>query len=443
MKTTGYTFGMQPALSIEKVQQLENLMDITREKIKKSKLSRYWAWGIAVVPVVFAAKYLWFLGQADFAVDSNSMVYGEVKQGEFTVSVRGSGVLVPDNVQWLAANVDARVERLIVKAGKFVNKGELIVELSNPQLAQKLEETQWELEALEAETIAARVAQESTLLNQKSETFNSKLDYESSKLKQDAQQQLFKQKTGAISKLDYEKTLLETIQHKQRWQINQERLVKMQENLVAQNNARTARLNKMRKILERAQQQVNDLNIYATMDSVVQEVPLEAGQQIPMGTNIAKLARQDSLIAELQIPELQIREVSIGNRVIIDTRNNKVEGIVSRIDPAVINGNVQVDVEFNLPLPGDARPDLTIDGEILIAEIADTLHVSRPIFAQSQSQSALYKLSQDGQFAERVLVKLGQGSVNQIQVIDGLAVGDKIIVSDPTSWETYQKIRIN
>ena len=418
-------------------------MDISRQKVEKHWFKQYWFWLLAIVPMVLAIQYLWFLSRADFSVDSKVMVYGEVKQGDFTVSIRGTGVLVPDNVQWLATNVDARVERLIVKAGKHVKRGELIVVLSNPQLKQKLEETEWELEALEAETIAAQVEQESALLNHQSVTFNSKLDYESSQLKRDAQSRLFIQKTGAISKLDYEKTRLETIQHEQRWRINQKRFVKMQENLSAQNNARTARLNKMGKILERIQQQIADLNVYASMDSVIQEIPLELGQQIPQGSNIAKLARQDSLIAELQISELQIRDVIIGNRVIIDTRNSKVEGIVSRIDPAVINGNVQVDVEFNHPLPRDARPDLTVDGEIMISEIANTLHVSRPVFAQSQSHSSLYKLSQDGKFAERVKVTLGQGSVNQIQIIQGLAVGDKIIISDSSSWETYPKIRIN
>jgi multidrug efflux pump subunit AcrA (membrane-fusion protein) len=418
-------------------------MDINRAKSKKNKIAQYYPWALALLPVFFAVKYLIFLSQADFSVDSDNMVFGEVKQGEFVVSVRGTGVLVPDHVQWLAASVNARVERLVVKAGKYVKQGELIVVLSNPQLVQMLDETLWELEALEAETVAAKVAQESSLLNQKSETFNSKLNYESSKLKQDAQEQLFRQKTGAVSKLDYEKTRLETKQHEQRWEINEERYVKMQENLIAQNNARGARLNKMKKILERVQQQIEDLNVYATMDSVVQEVPLEPGQQIPMGTNIAKLARQDSLIAELQIPEAQIRSVALGNRVVIDTRNNKVEGIVTRIDPAVTSGNVQVDVEFTQALPTDARPDLTIDGEIMIAEMDNTLHVNRPIFAQSQSHSSLYKLSSDGKFAERVPVTLGLGSVNQIQIVEGLNLGDKIIISDPTSWESYQKIRIN
>ncbi|MCW8997096.1 MAG: HlyD family efflux transporter periplasmic adaptor subunit, partial [Kangiellaceae bacterium] len=298
-------------------------------------------------------------------------------------------------------------------------------------------------EALEAETLAQKVSQESGLLDQQSVTLNAKLNFEASQLKMAAQQKLFNNKSGAVSQIDFEQTQLETKQFKQRWQLQQARFEKMQENLTAQNNARAARLNKMRKILERVQQQVAELAVRASIDSVVQALPLEPGQQISMGTNIAKLARKNSLIAELQIPEIQIRDVAIGQRVEIDTRNNKVDGVVTRIDPAVINGNVQVDVAFRQELPRDARPDLTVDGEIKIAEIDDALHVNRPLFAQSQSSSAVYKLDKNGEFAERVFVKLGKGSTNQIQVIEGLSAGDKIIISDPTSWETYQKIKLN
>ncbi|WDE00605.1 efflux RND transporter periplasmic adaptor subunit [Thalassomonas actiniarum] len=418
-------------------------MDINRAKAKKSALSRYWPWSILVFLLAGAAYYLYFLAQADFAIDSETLVIGQVKQGKFSVSVRGSGVLVPDNIQWLSANVDARVERILAKPGKIVNKGDLIVELSNPKLVQLLEETQWELEAVAAENEAERVIQESALLDQKTSVLNARLDYESSKLEQDAHSELFQKKTGAVSKIDYQRTRLETKQFKQRWHIQQQRLAKMTENLSVQNNARDARLKKMRKTLERVRQDVNSLKVYASINSVVQDVPVEAGQRITMGGNIAKLARQDSLIAELQVPELQIRDVMIGQKVVIDTRNNKASGVVTRVDPAVVNGNVQVDVSFSGELPGDARPDLTVDGEIKIAEISDTLYVSRPLFAQSQSTASFYKVTDSGNFASRVKVKLGKGSVDQIQILEGLAPGEKIIISDPSTWESYQKVRIN
>jgi multidrug resistance efflux pump len=393
--------------------------------------------------VCFALNYLWLLSQANFSVDAKNIVTDEVKRGEFSVSVRGSGVLVPDNVQWLSASVEATVERVVVKPGTIVKRGDLIVELSNPQLLQLLEETQWELEARVAEAKASQVVLKSTFLMQKAAMLKAKLDYQSSKLKLEAHTQLLSRNLGVVAKIDYEQTRLETIQSKQRWDIQQEVLSTMQESIEAQNNARIARLNKMRKELERAQHQVENLTIFASIDSVVQEVPVERGQRISMGGIIAKLAQQDSLIAEIDIPELEIRNVAIGQTVIIDTRNYKVTGRVSRIDPAVVNGNVQVDVEFTDKLPLDARPDLAVEGEIKIAEIPDTLFVNRPLFAQSQSETAVYKISQDGNFAQRVMVTLGKGSIHQIQVMDGLSSGDKIIISDPSSWDSYQKIRIN
>lgn len=416
-------------------------VDISITKKRKFNTKRYALLFLAVLLVFFALRHLWFIGQADFSVKANTLVFGEVKRGRFTVSVRGTGVLVPDHIQWLSANVEATVERLAVKAGNLVKKGDLIVALKNPQLVQRLDEAKWELEAMAAELIASEVTQESALLEQKARVLNAKLGYESSLLTYNAQKTLLK--TSAVSKLDYERTVLEIDQFKQRWKISKEQFEKMQDNLIAQNNARKARLNKTKKSVERIQQQVNELNVLATMDAIVLEMPLEIGQRVSMGANIAKLAQQNSLIAELQVPEIQIRDVVAGLRVIVDTRNNTIEGRVLRVDPAVVSGNVQVDVVFEKPLPSDARPDLSVDGVINIAEIIDTLYVERPLFSQSNSHLSFYKLSQGGAFAEKVVVEVGFGSVSQIQIINGLSVGDKIITSNPTRFETYEKIRIN
>ena len=418
-------------------------MDIVREKKTSHPIKKVLPWAILAIPLLIAVYYLFYLGDAEFAVDADGMMFGEVERGAFTVSIRGTGLLVPDNIQWLASSVDARVADVIVKPGKLVKEGEIIVQLENPRLRQTLEETRWELEALEAESTAEKVNLESALLDQKAASLNAKLNYEASQLRLAAQEKLFNNKSGAISQIDFEQTQLETRQFNEKLQIENARLSKMQENILAQSSARVARLNKMRKTLERVEQQVAELSIRASMESVVQALPVEPGQQIVAGTNIAKLAQLNSLIAELKIPEIQIREVAIGQRVTIDTRNNKIEGVVTRIDPAVVNGNVQVDVAFREALPDDARPDLTVDGEIRVAEIADTLHVSRPLYAQSRSASAVYKLDENGEFAERVFVKLGQGSPNKIEVIEGLQAGDKIIISDSTGWESYTRIKLN
>lgn len=284
---------------------------------------------ILLLPIFFIGKYLWFLGQSDFSVDSDTIVTSEVKKGRFTVSVRGSGVLMPENIQWLSAGVEAKVEKRIVKAGNVVKKGNLIVELSNPRLLQELEEVKWELEAMTQESKAAKVEQETRLIEHNTLVLNANFDYEKSLNEFVAHEELIV--TGAVSKLNYKRTRIEKNQNKQRWISVQEQHKKMEINLLVQNDARTARLNQTKNKLERIQQQVDNLQVKASMDSIVLEVPVEAGQRVIMGANIAKLAQQNSLFAELQVPEIQIRDVAIGQQVIIDTRNNKIAGSVSRI----------------------------------------------------------------------------------------------------------------
>jgi len=398
---------------------------------------------LSISALIAAFYYSMLLAQSGVSIAKETIIYAEVKQGTFSVSVRGAGLLVPDKIQWLSASVDAHVERVVVKPGKAVKKGELIIELSNLQLKQLLDETRWELTAKIAESKASEVEQKSALLNTEALMLDAQLKYESSKLKLDAQQELFNKKSGAVSKIDYEKTKLETKQFKQRWFIQNKILQSMHENISAQSNARESRLNKMRKTLERAEQQVKNLMVYASIDSVVQEVAVEPGQRITMGSNLAKLAQKNSLIAELQVAELLIGEVTIGQQVTIDTRNNKAKGTVIRVDPAVVNGKVQVDVAFTEALPADARPDLSVDGEIKITDITNTLYVNRPVFAQSSTTSMLYKLNPQEDFADRISVNLGKGSINKIQIIDGLALGDKIIISDPSRWQEHEKIRLN
>lgn len=416
-------------------------MDVRIEQNHRRFHRCYLLIALAALVSVVASYYLWYLGRADISIDADTLVFDEVKRGKFTVSVRATGVLVPDNIEWLSATVEGTVIKRAVKSGQPVKKGDLIIELGNPRLIQQLAEAQWELAAIEAELAAANVALESSLQQQKSNLLNAQLDYENSQLEFNARADLIK--TGAVSRLDYDRTRLAMDQFKQRLQSHKDQLRKMQESLVAQKSAHSARLNQHQQRVAIIQQQVNDLRVEATMDSMVLELPLVSGQRVMMGDNIAKLAQQDSLIAELQVPEIKISEVALGQRVTIDTRNNKVEGRVARIDPAVINGSVQVDVKFNEALPDDARPDLSVDSEIKITEIDDTLYVTRPLFTQSRSDTVLFKLSADGNFFERVAVRLGQSSVEQIEIIEGLLPGDSIIVSDPTRFGSYEKLRIN
>ncbi len=417
-------------------------MDIKRSKKRRRfKPYLYVAAVIGVSSLVFA--YASMFQRADYVVQSDNIVFGEVKEGPINVRIRGSGVLHPEEVNWLAANVQGRVSKLYVKPGHLVTRGEIIAQLENVELVHRLDEIRWELEALQAEARASRVGDESALLDLESVVLDAKLDYEKSKVEYESRYALRQITQGSVAEIEFKQSRLDTIQTKQRWEFQQKRLEKMQEKITAKQLALEARIEKTKKIAERVQSQVDDLTIKASIDSVVQDVAIENGQRVNIGDNIAVLARQDDLIAELQIPELQVRDVVVGQPVEIDTRNNKMLGQVSRIDPAVVNGNVQIDVLLDLPLSSDARPELAVDGVITVASIDRTLYVEKPIYSHRKSDSYVFILSPDGNFVEKTSVRWGVSSVNTIEILDGLKVGDKVVISDSTRWEMYKKIRIN
>lgn len=380
---------------------------------------------------------------ASHVINSDSLMIDQVQRGELVINVRGMGVLAPKDIRWLATTVAGKVERLHVKAGAVVKQGDIIIELSNPELLQELEETRWQLDELEAQTKAEKVALESQVLDQEAAVINEKLNHESTSLTLNAQTKLLKQGANAVSIIDHEETKIRVAQSKQRWDLAVQRLEKQKENAEAQNLANQARLNRMRKTLERVAHQVEQLNVKASIDAIVQEMPMELGQQVGSGTNLAKLAKRGDFIAELRIPENQIQNVTIGQAVLLDTRTSKFAGEVKRIDPAVNNGVVQVDVDLIDVAPKEARPELTIEGTISVAKLTNTLYVKRPMFAKSFGDTSVYLVNPADNTAKKHTVSFGQASTNYIEIKSGLAAGQAIIVSDVSNWDTHQKIQIN
>lgn len=418
-------------------------MDIVRSKDKKKINLKQWLSfaAIAVVSLVLAAN---LLGNSSvYHVDKSDLLIAEVQRGQLNISVRGVGTLVPKDIRWVATNVEGRVERILIKAGAKVKQGDLLMELSNPQLVQQLEETKWQLEEMVAETNAQNAALASELLDQEAAVINEKLNHQRALLTYTAQKKLLDQGTVAVSHIAHEEVKIDVAQYKERWQLEIKRLNKKKESLTAQAKAYQARLNRMHKVYQRAQQQVEQLKVHATMDSIVQAMPMELGQQVLVGSNLARLARSGEFIAELRVPEKQIKDVELGQSVMIDTRNSMIAGIVQRIDPIVSNGSVQVDIELVGDIPKDARPDLTVNGVIAIVNIADTLFVKRPMFANEQSEAFAYLLTEDGSQADKVKINFGKTSTKYIQITSGLAVGNNIIISDVSAWEKQQSISVN
>ncbi|PKG81499.1 RND transporter [Colwellia sp. 75C3] len=418
-------------------------MDIVRSKQKNKIKIKKWFY-IAAISVVSLVLIINLSGNSStYHVDKFELLLAEVQRGQFNISVRGVGVLVPKDVRWVATNVEGRVERILIKAGAKVTKGDLLLELSNPQLVQQLEETKWQLEEMVAETNAQNASLASELLDQEAAVINEKLNHERALLTYNAQKTLLDKGTVAVSHIAHEEVKIDVAQYKERWQLEIKRLNKKKESLTAQAKAYQARLNRMHKIYQRAQQQVESLKVHATMDSIVQAMPMELGQRVLVGSNLARLARSGEFIAELRVPEKQIKDVALGQSVVVDTRNSKIKGIVQRIDPIVNNGSVQVDIELIGNMPKDARPDLTVNGVIAIANIENTLFVKRPMFANEHSESFAYVLTEDGNQADKVSIHFGQTSTQYIQVTSGLALGNNIIISDVSAWEKQQSINVN
>jgi len=377
-----------------------------------------------------------------FSVQSNSVITAVVEQGDFDIKVSGPGILAPRDVRWVASTVTGKVERILVKPGAQVSKGQLIVELVNPELDQKVQELHWEVEAMQAQTRAIQVNQDTQLLDMQAKALDIQMQYEKAKMRLDAEVLLIEAGNATVSKLDFESSKLTVAQLLKTIEINKLRAKQLKLNLEAQFEAQSALLNKIKKTLERAQFQLASLNVKAPLAGVLQAMPLELGQRVSVGGNVAKFAKKGDLIAELKVPELNASDIVIGQNVAIDTRFNQIQGQVIRIDPAVVNGTVQVDVELTSELPDEARPDLSIDGEIFITQKKNSLFVKRPAFSQANQTMAIYLVNAEQSAAEQTAVTFGLSSSVNIEVISGLQAGDRIIVSEQSSFERHPKVSL-
>lgn len=417
-------------------------MDIVKTPVSKPFYRKYWyvfvgAFCLAAF-VLFAQKYQ----NVSYLVFEDELLIDTVVAGELAVAVSGYGQLSSKDVYWIGVESEGRVERILVKPGDFVHKGEALVHLVNPQLLQQLKDAELEFDARKADSRANQISRESQLLDLRTETANAEIDHQTAKMDLDAKTELMANGLEIISRLEYERTQLTVQKYKQRWDMQQQRVLKSEESMSAISDAEQARLAQTENDLDKVKTQVGDLTVLATVDGIVQEMELELGQRIARGENITRIARPDQLVAEIQIQELQVNDIQIGMKATVDTRTSIIEGIVSRIDPAVVDSTVLVEVELLGQLPAEVRPDLNVEATINIAHIEDTLYVRRPVFARAFSQNSVYKLSAEGDIADRVSIGYGQASTNYIEILEGAEIGDQLIVSDSSSFSAHERILI-
>ncbi len=373
-------------------------------------------------------------------LDRSTAVIETVKRGEMIRDVRGNGTLVPEITRWVPAPAEGRVEKVNLQAGVEVDPSTVIVELTNPQMEQQATDADFQVKAAEADEQNLKVKLESDTMTQKAAIATINAQYSQAKLQLDADEVLAKQ--GLVADLVLKISRVNVQDLANRLKVEQERLAVNAKSVKAQLNATASRLQQLRALAKLKRDQAEALKVRAGTAGVLQQVSVQVGQQVTPGFNIARVADPNSLKAVLRVPETQIKDMRVGNPVTVDTRNGLIQGQVSRIDPAAREGTFEIDVALTGPLPASARPDLSVDGTIELERLKDVLKVGRPAFGQAQQTIGMFVLSPDGTEAERRTVKLGRNSVSTIEILEGLREGEQVIISDTSSLDSYNRIRI-
>jgi HlyD family secretion protein len=419
-------------------------MDVPRGKevARKRMIRRIALIVIALIVIGGTTVALARLKPAAPSVDMSGLWPGTVRRGPMEMQVHGLGALKPEQIYWINAAVDSRVVQIVRRAGTdTIKANDVIMVLSNPDLELDAEKAEWQVKQDQANLANLKVKLESDKLDQRASLAELESQYTQAKLTADRDLELTR--LNLKSDLESKLSVDQANQLQNRVALQKQRLQIADESIKAQIDAQEVVVQSSQAAYELKKRQVDQLTIRAGVDGVLQEVDVEVGQRVPAGTLLAKVADPKKLKAVLQIAETQMKNVRIGLAATIDTRNGIIPGRVTRIDPAAQNGTVGVDVTLLAPPPQDARPELSVDGTIEIQRLADVVYVDRPVSGEPDTTIGLFKIDPDGKGATRVNVKLGAASVNTIQVLEGLKVGDRVILSDMSQWDSYQRIRLN
>lgn len=417
-------------------------MDIPRPELARKKRMRrtLYAFGVLlIIPVITVG--LSRLKPAAPTVEWGPLWPDTVKRGEMLRQVRGLGTLVPEEILWIPATTDGRVVRRFVLPGAQVKADAIILQLSNPELEQSALDAEWQLKAAEAQYNSLKAQLDSQLLDQKAAAATVQSDYTQANLNAEKDNELAKLGLGAELNVKVSRAKAEALATRNA--IEKERLSVSAASVKAQLDAQKARVEQLRALSDLKKSQLASLHVRAGDQGVLQELSVEVGQRVIAGTILAKVVQPTRLKAQIKVPETQAKDVQIGQQTSIDTRNGVISGHVMRVDPAVQNGTVTVDVKLDEALPKGARPDLSVDGTIEIERLPDVMYVGRPVHGQSNSTVGLFKVVDGGKAAVRVQVKLGRSSVSTIEVVDGLKVGDQVILSDMSSWDSFDRLKLD
>src|SRR5947209_8796714 len=440
MRTSGAKAESRIAHSVDFRSGLSS-MDVPRpDLLAKKRKRRIITISAVTVGVILATIGLSRLKPAVPSVDRSTVWIDTVKRGPMVRQVRGLGTLVPEEIRWIPANTEGRVEKIVVWPGTHVEPDTVILELASPELEQSAHDAELQATAAEAELTTLRATLQRGLLDQESTTARVHSEYEQAKMERQTNDQLAK--NGLVAELVYKTSKVKEGELANRDQIEQKRLAFSRDSIDPQLASKQAAVDQATQLANLKLDQVEALHVKAGMSGVLQQLPVDVGQRVKIGDNLARVADPTKLKAEIKIAETQAKDIQIGEKVTIDTRNGVVTGRVTRVDPAVEQGTVKVDAQIDGELPKGARPDLTVDGTIELERLEDVIYVGRPAFGQENNTVGIFKIVNGSSDAVRTPVKLGRSSVNSIEIVSGLQPGDQVILSDTSAWDAHERISL-
>ncbi len=416
-------------------------MDIARPDVKRKKRLRQIAYVIAALVLIPLVTYaLHTLKPAAPTVDKGVVWTDTVKRGSMLREVRGLGTLVPETIRLIPAATDGQVEQRYLLPGVPVKANTAILQLGNPELQQAALDAEFQLKGGQAEYNNLKAQLQNQLMDQTAKAAVVRSDYHQAKIYADTNAELFK--LGLISDVVLKTSQVKSDELAKQNDIAQQQVETFASSIDAQLAVQQAKVDGLKAMSDLKRSQVAQLRVTPGIDGVLQELDVEVGQKVTMGTVLARVAQPTHLKAQLKIAETQAKDIQIGQKSTVDTHNGIIMGHVTRIDPAVQNGTVTVDCSLEGTLPEGARPDLSVEGTIEIERLTDVMYVGRPVHGEADSTVGLFKLSADGSEASRVQVTLGKTSVNTVEIKKGLQVGDAVILSDMSQWDNYDRIQL-
>ena len=419
-------------------------MDVPRKSNKKKRQVKQILYAlVAIIAIVGVTVGVSRLKPAAPSAEDSTLWKDTVKRGSMLRQVRGLGTLVPEEIRWVPAISQGRVEKKLVQVGAEVNANTVLLELSNPEIQQAAVDAESQLRGAEANLVTLRVQLDKTMLDQKATLQQASSDFKKAKMQFEVNNSLGKQ--GLKSPLEVKLSEITASDLEAKEKLEEQRVTATAQEAKAKLAAEEERVRQLRDAVALKRSQVEALKVRAGLNGVLQVIQVEVGQQVTLGQNLARVANPAKLKAELKIAETQAKDISIGLPVSVDTRNGIIPGRVIRIDPASQNGTVTVDasLEPEGDMPKGVRPDLSVDGTIQLEKLDNVLYVGRPVHGSENSTIGLFKVDVATKEAVRVQVRLGRSSVNTIEILDGLKEGDLVILSDTSQWDNSDRIRLN